>query len=64
MSASPLRVADLFAGAGGTCAMSFPKDYRFAGNRGEVVKQIGNAVPIQVATALCRTAIQALGGAA
>lgn len=34
-------------------AMSFPADYRFSGNRGQVVKQIGNAAPVGVATALC-----------
>jgi DNA (cytosine-5)-methyltransferase 1 len=45
-------------------AMSFPKDYKFTGNRGDVMKQIGNAVPVGVATALCRTAIGAIGGAA
>lgn len=39
-------------------AMGFPKDYRFAGNRGEVVKQIGNAVAVGVATALCRSALE------
>lgn len=34
-------------------AMSFPKDYKFAGNREKVVKQIGNAVAVNVAKALC-----------
>ncbi|MCG2738799.1 MAG: DNA cytosine methyltransferase [Syntrophaceae bacterium] len=34
-------------------AMSFPKDYCFAGNREEKVKQIGNAVPVLTAAALC-----------
>jgi DNA (cytosine-5)-methyltransferase 1 len=33
-------------------AMSFPAGYQFAGNRAEVVKQIGNAVPVSVARAL------------
>lgn len=32
-------------------AMSFPKDYQFTGNRGEQVKQIGNAVPVNLARA-------------
>ena len=32
-------------------AMSFPKDYQFTGNRGDQVKQIGNAVPVQLARA-------------
>lgn len=40
-------------------AMSFPKSYFFAGNRKQKVRQIGNAVPVNTARALC-TAI--LGG--
>lgn len=36
-------------------AMSFPKDYRFRGNREQVVKQIGNAVPVNLAKHLCKT---------
>lgn len=35
-------------------AMSFPKDYKFHGSREQVVKQIGNAVPVELAAALCR----------
>lgn len=35
-------------------AMSFPKGYHFAGNREARVKQIGNAVPVNLARALCR----------
>lgn len=35
-------------------AMSFPAGYAFAGNREARVKQIGNAVPVETATALCR----------
>jgi DNA (cytosine-5)-methyltransferase 1 len=38
-------------------AQSFPMDYQFAGNKGEIVKQIGNAVPGRVAEALCRELI-------
>jgi DNA (cytosine-5)-methyltransferase 1 len=34
-------------------AMSFPEDYQFQGTREEVVKQIGNAVPVRTAKALC-----------
>lgn len=34
-------------------AMSFPKSYKFAGNREQVVKQIGNAVAVKTAEALC-----------
>lgn len=36
-------------------AMSFDKDYRFAGNKTDQVKQIGNAVPVRTATALCKS---------
>jgi len=35
-------------------AMSFDKDYQFTGNKGDKIKQIGNAVPVRTATALCR----------
>ena len=35
-------------------AMSFPKGYKFSGSREAQVKQIGNAVPVGLATALCR----------
>jgi DNA (cytosine-5)-methyltransferase 1 len=35
-------------------AMSFPKEYEFTGNREAKVKQIGNAVPLKTAAALCR----------
>jgi DNA (cytosine-5)-methyltransferase 1 len=34
-----------------SAAMSFPKDYKFSGNRGDQVKQIGNAVPVELAAA-------------
>lgn len=33
--------------------MGFPAGYRFSGNRGEVVKQIGNAVEVNIARRLC-----------
>jgi hypothetical protein len=36
-------------------AMSFPPDYEFTGNREQKVKQIGNAVPLETAKALCRS---------
>lgn len=36
-------------------AMGFPEDYQFCGNKTEVTKQIGNAVPVNLAKALCRT---------
>jgi DNA (cytosine-5)-methyltransferase 1 len=35
-------------------AMSFPIDYRFHGSREQIVKQIGNAVPVNLAKALCK----------
>ena len=38
-------------------AMSFPKDYMFKGNREDKVKQIGNAVCVRTAKALCLSLI-------
>ncbi len=38
-------------------AQGFPKDYKFTGNTTEVVKQIGNAVPKNLAKALVRAAL-------
>lgn len=38
-------------------AQGFPSDYRFTGTREEQVKQIGNAVPVNLATALCKALI-------
>jgi len=40
-------------------AMSFPNDYIFMGTRAEIIKQIGNAVPVRTATALCKSLIGA-----
>ena len=40
---------------------TFPKWYRFAGGRGAVALQIGNAVPVQFAKALARSVIGAYG---
>ena len=34
------------------CGARIPSGYRFAGNQGDKVKQIGNAVPLDVAKAL------------
>lgn len=39
-------------------AMSFGKDYQFAGNKTDKVKQIGNAVPVRTATALCQALLE------
>jgi DNA (cytosine-5)-methyltransferase 1 len=36
-----------------SAAMSFPKHYSFAGNKGDAIRQIGNAVDCSVAEALC-----------
>lgn len=37
-----------------SAAMGFPKSYQFSGNRGDQVKQIGNAVPVELARAHTR----------
>jgi DNA (cytosine-5)-methyltransferase 1 len=34
-------------------AMGFPKTYKFKGTRGDMVRQIGNAVPVNTSAALC-----------
>lgn len=39
-------------------AMSFDEDYQFTGNREDQVKQIGNAVPCELAKALCMAALE------
>ena len=41
-------------------AMGFPCDYRFAGNKREVVRQIGNAVAVGMARALCSAIVEDL----
>jgi len=41
-------------------AQSFPKDYIFAGNRADVVKQIGNAVCPKISEALTQAYMQEL----
>ncbi len=40
-------------------AMSFDKEYKFTGNKTEQVKQIGNAVPVRTAQALCTALLTA-----
>jgi len=35
-------------------AMSFPDDYKFSGKHSDIVKQIGNAVPVKTAQALTK----------
>jgi DNA (cytosine-5)-methyltransferase 1 len=41
-------------------AQGFPRTYHFAGNATETVKQIGNAVPKNLAKALTTAALQVL----
>lgn len=38
-------------------AMSFPSSYIFMGNREQRVKQIGNAVPVNLAKELCKAVL-------
>ncbi len=40
-------------------AMSFPKGYDFAGNKGDTIRQIGNAVDCRMAEALCGAILDA-----
>lgn len=39
-------------------AMGFPPDYQFTGSRESQVKQIGNAVPVRTAAALCKALLK------
>lgn len=39
-------------------AHSFPRDYQFTGNKGDIIKQIGNSVPVMTARALCAGALR------
>ena len=39
-------------------AHSFPRDYQFKGNKGDIIKQIGNSVPVETAQALCANALR------
>jgi len=38
-------------------AMGFDSDYLFSGTREDVVRQIGNAVPVNTARALCEAVL-------
>jgi DNA (cytosine-5)-methyltransferase 1 len=40
-------------------AMSFDQDYEFAGTKTDKVRQIGNAVPVRIAEALCKSLLAA-----
>lgn len=40
-------------------AMSFPKSYSFAGNKGDIVRQVGNAVDCSMSRALCGAILDA-----
>lgn len=44
-------------------AMSFGDDYQFAGNQGEQVKQIGNAIPCRLVQALIDAVLKDYAGA-
>lgn len=37
---------------------TFPSDYKFHGNRGDIERQIGNAVPVNMASAIARNLLQ------
>lgn len=45
-------------------AMSFPKSYVFTGNKGDQIRQIGNAVDCSMSRALCGAILDARGKAA
>lgn len=39
---------------------TFPHDYKFAGSRGDIERQIGNAVPVKMAAAIGKSVLRAL----
>ena len=41
-------------------AHSFPKNYKFTGNKGDATKMVGNSVPVQLARAHTRAALQGI----
>jgi DNA (cytosine-5)-methyltransferase 1 len=45
----------------GALLQTFPEDYRFAGNKVEVARQIGNAVPPVLAAAIGSAIREACG---
>lgn len=45
-------------------AHSFPADYAWSGAKSEIIKQIGNSVPVATARAICAASIEHLGVAA
>lgn len=45
-------------------AHSFPADYTWSGAKAEIIKQIGNSVPVSTAKAICASAIDWIGAAA
>lgn len=40
-------------------AHSFPSDYKFVGTKSDVVRQIGNSVPVETSKALCKSRLAA-----
>jgi DNA (cytosine-5)-methyltransferase 1 len=46
-----------------SAAMSFPKGYQFSGNKGETIKQVGNAIDVTMARALGFAILDAMHGA-
>lgn len=45
-----------------SAAMSFPKSYQFSGNKGQTIKQVGNAVDVSIARALGLAILEARDG--
>jgi DNA (cytosine-5)-methyltransferase 1 len=45
-----------------SAAMSFPKGYEFTGNKGQQIKQVGNAIDVSMARALGLSILEAMDG--
>jgi len=45
-----------------SAAMSFPKGYQFTGNKGQQIKQVGNAIDVSMARALGIAILEAMDG--